>query len=53
MLRFIGQRTAFIILVCVAIVFFGHMGMRMIPNSDARDPNYDLVQHAPSGLARY
>jgi len=46
MLRFIGQRAAFIILVCVAIIFFSHMGMRMIPNSDARNPNYDLVEHA-------
>ena len=39
MLRFVGQRLLFIILVYVMIVYFSHMGMHMIRNSEvsARD----------------
>ena len=43
MLRFIGSRILFIAFVCVLIVFFVHLGMRMIPNSDIAEPNFDVV----------
>ncbi|MBN2500271.1 MAG: ABC transporter permease [Anaerolineales bacterium] len=45
MLRFIGSRSLFIAFVCVLIVFFVHLGMRMIPNSDIAEPNFDVVSH--------
>jgi len=44
MLRFISQRLSFIALVVLLIIFSAHLGMRMISNSTARQPNYDLVQ---------
>jgi peptide/nickel transport system permease protein len=43
MLRFIGRRIWFIVLVYVCIVFFVHLGMRMIRNSEVSEPNYDLA----------
>lgn len=43
MLRFIFQRITFIALVVLLIVFSAHLGMRMISNSEARNPNFDLV----------
>ena len=46
MLRLVGQRTAFIGMVILAIIFFVHMGMRMSQNSSALEPNYDLVRFA-------
>jgi peptide/nickel transport system permease protein len=46
MLRLIAQRTVFIILVLIAIIFFIHMGMRMTHNSEVLAPNYDLVEYA-------
>jgi peptide/nickel transport system permease protein len=45
MLRFIGRRILFIILVWVFIVFFSNLGMRMARNSEVSRPDYDLVQH--------
>lgn len=45
MLRFLSRRFAFIVFVALLIVFFGHLGMRMIRNSEVPHPNYDLVQH--------
>ena len=45
MLRQIVQKIAFIILVLITIIFFVHMGMRMVHNSVALEPNYDLVQY--------
>ncbi len=45
MLRFIFRRSAYILLVGVAIVFFSHLGMRMAPNS-SRTPNFDFVTHS-------
>lgn len=42
MLAFIARRIFFIALVCVLIIFFAHLGMLMIGNSDASRPNYDL-----------
>lgn len=46
MIRLIIQKLAFIILVCITIIFFMFMGMRMIHNSDIVQPNYDLVEFA-------
>jgi len=43
MLRFISQRLFFIALVVLLIIFSAHLGMRMVSNSEARQPNYDLV----------
>jgi peptide/nickel transport system permease protein len=43
MLRFISQRISFIALVVLLIIFSAHLGMRMISNSEARQPNFDLV----------
>jgi peptide/nickel transport system permease protein len=40
--RFLARRISFILLVCVFIVFATHLGMRMIRNSEARTPNFDL-----------
>lgn len=43
MIRFVLQRLFFIVLVCIAIVFFVHLGMRMTRNSQASRPSYDLI----------
>lgn len=43
MLRFIGQRVTFILLVCVFIVFAVYLGMGMIRNSEVQEPSYNLV----------
>ena len=43
MLRFIGRRIAFIMLVLVAIIFFAYLGMNMMRNSDIVEPNFDLI----------
>lgn len=43
MLRFLSQRLSFIALVVLLIIFSAHLGMRMIPNSVARQPNFDLI----------
>ena len=45
MTSFLGRRIAFMLVVYVLIVFFVHMGMRMLANSDRATPNYDLAQH--------
>ncbi|MCA9948015.1 MAG: ABC transporter permease [Anaerolineales bacterium] len=44
MLRLIVQKIIFIIIVLITIIFFMHMGMRMLNNSDAPEPSYDLVR---------
>ena len=44
MLRLVAQKVSFILLVVLTIIFFVHMGMRMVHNSDSADPSYDLVQ---------
>ena len=43
MLRFITRRVAFIIVVCLAIIFISYLGMGMVRNSESAQPNYDLV----------
>ena len=45
MLRFIGRRVAFILTIWVLIVFFSHLGMRMLPNSEVSKPDFDVVRH--------
>lgn len=49
MLRYLGQRLMFIAMVSVAVIFITHMGMRMVHNSDALEPSYDLVRFAQLG----
>ena len=46
MLRFVGRRLVFIAIICILIVFFSHLGMRMVQNSDRAQPNYDVIQHS-------
>jgi peptide/nickel transport system permease protein len=46
MLQLIGRRLFFILLVCVLIIFFVNLGMRMIRNSEVTEPSYDLVLHS-------
>jgi peptide/nickel transport system permease protein len=43
MLGFVIKRIVFIAFICIAIVFFVHLGMRMARNSEVREPSYDLV----------
>lgn len=45
MLQLIGRRLLFILLVCLLIVFFVNLGMRMIRNSEVAEPNYNLVTY--------
>ena len=51
MLRFIGSRILFIAFVCVLIVFFVHLGMRMIRNSDVPEPDYNIVNQGKAAWA--
>ena len=46
MLRFISLRIAFVLVVCVAIIFVAYLGMGMIRNSEVPQPNYDLVSES-------
>jgi peptide/nickel transport system permease protein len=45
MLRFVGRRLVYILMIYVLIVFFVHMGMHMIRNSEVTNPSYDLAAH--------
>lgn len=45
MIAFISRRLAFILLVCVLIIFFTFLGMRMVENSEVRQPDFNLVNH--------
>lgn len=51
MLRFVGRRLAFIISVCVLIIFFVYMGMDMAQNSSAKEPSYDLINFGQKAWA--
>ena len=51
MLRFIARRIVFIILITVLIVFFVHLGMGMIQNSEVDEPDYDLIRHGKRAWA--
>ncbi|MFC1976371.1 hypothetical protein ACFLXQ_08220 [Chloroflexota bacterium] len=47
MIRFIGWRVLLIAVVAVTIVFFFHLGMRMVDNPNRwAQPNYDLLIHS-------
>lgn len=43
MLQLLSRRIFFIVIVCLLIALFIHLGMRMIRNSEVREPDYDLV----------
>ena len=43
MLRFITRRVAFILAVCIAIIFLAYLGMGMVRNSEGSYSNYDMV----------
>lgn len=46
MLQFIGRRLLFILFVGVVIVFFVHLGMIMVRNSEVAEPQYDLWENS-------
>jgi ABC-type dipeptide/oligopeptide/nickel transport system permease component len=46
MLRFITRRVAFILAVCIAIIFLSYLGMGMVRNSEGSYANYDMVSQA-------
>lgn len=52
MLRFIGRRILFIILVWVFIVFFAHLGMRMARNSEISRLDYNQLLTVGEGERR-
>lgn len=45
MLSFVSRRLVFITIIAVLIIFFAYLGMGMVPNSEAYEPNYNLLQH--------
>lgn len=45
MLRFLSRRITFIAFVLLLIIFFAHLGMRMVTNSQLQRPDTNLVQH--------
>lgn len=51
MLRFFIQRTIFSILVLVGIVFIIYLGMDMTINSDATEPNFDILDYTGEAWA--
>jgi peptide/nickel transport system permease protein len=51
MARFIVQRLIFVAIISVVIVFAAHLGMRMVGNSTAPEPNFDLVVHGRAAWA--
>ncbi len=46
MLQLLSRRIFFIVVVCLLIALLIHLVMRMIRNSEVREPNYDLVVQA-------
>lgn len=46
MLNFFWRRVSFIILVLLCIVFFTHLGMQMVNNSDSRRADYDVISQS-------
>jgi ABC-type dipeptide/oligopeptide/nickel transport system permease component len=45
MIHLLSRRLAFILLICLFIIFAAHLGMRMIRNSEVNRPNFDLVHN--------
>ncbi len=43
MFQLLSRRIVFILIVCLCIALFIHLGMRMVRNSEISEPNYDLV----------
>lgn len=48
MLSFISRRLVFIALIAVLIIFFAYLGMSMVSNSEAYEPDYNLLEHGMS-----
>jgi ABC-type dipeptide/oligopeptide/nickel transport system permease component len=46
MLRFIGRRFAFIVVICIVIIFFVNLGMSMVSNSQVATPDYGLIDRS-------
>jgi len=46
MLRFVGRRILFILFIYLLIIFFVHLSMRMVRNSEISRPDYDVVEYA-------
>ncbi len=46
MLNFFWRRVSFIILVLLCIVFFTHLGMQMVNNSDSSRADYDVISQS-------
>lgn len=44
MLQLLSRRIVFILVVCLCIALFIHMGLRMVRNSEISEPNYDLEE---------
>ncbi len=44
MLRFLGQRIFYILMICVLIIFAIYLGMGMVRNSTVQQPSYDLAR---------
>lgn len=45
MLSFVSRRLVSIALIAVLIIFFAYLGMSMVPNSEAYEPDYNLLEH--------
>jgi ABC-type dipeptide/oligopeptide/nickel transport system permease component len=48
MIRFLFRRLTFIVLVCLMIIYFAHLGIAMARNSDLATPNFDLIAFSRS-----
>ncbi len=46
MISFVGRRLLSILVVAVAIIFLGHLGMRMVNNSNVARPTYDWLSQS-------
>lgn len=52
MLRYVARRFAQTAFICLLIIFFFNMTMGMMRNSDAAQPNYNLVLHGTTAWSR-
>lgn len=52
MLRFLGQRILYILLICIMIIFVLYLGMGMARNSTVQQPSYDLVRFGQGAWSR-
>lgn len=51
MLAFVGRRFLFVFAVAVFIVYAVSLGMRMVPNSELPEPDFDMVSHSAGAWA--